>query len=537
MTRPLIRALAAAAVLAAGPAGAQDRPSEEELFGNPQPPAPEQRPAEAAPPAGKPPAPDEARRGEEAPVPKGTDRAREAEMFGGTGSPNAAPPPAEGVVSRAGAQEDPLKVGGQIYLRATSTWQQDVPPSDWILTSPNLLDVFLDVRPNERVRGFVLGRLSYDPTLVPGERTPGQALTTVPGVSATPLQNPRGVLDQLWLNFDPGRRVFVTAGRQHVKWGVGKFWNPTDYLHPVRRDPLAVFDVRVGTTMVKLHVPWEKRGWNFYGIAMFEDLAGELEPVDRLGRVAAGGRAELVLGPAELGLDAMTQSGHRPRFGVDLSAGIWELDVHAEAALRTGIDGSHWAPGPPTPTDLLGYVRADPQGFTPQLTLGGSWSRNYSDEDAVTLGAEYFFNDAGYSDSSIYPFLLAGAPLIDPTAPTGQQLSLRDPTAFRPFYMGRHYAGAFVYLPRPGSWNDTFLTLSVLGNLSDRSFIARLDHAVLALTYLRVETFVAGHFGHRGGEFRLAFEVPPGAEAFLPIDPRLGRAPILDLGVALRVSL
>lgn len=538
MTRTSPRALAglllASVMVAAPAAAAQDRPSEEELFGTPPaPPPPPAKPAEPPvtqpakpPPTGAQPSPDEAAR-------------REAELFGSTGSPSAAPPPAEGIIGRARAQENPLAIGGQLYLRAQATAQQGVPASDWFLSSPNLVDLYLDARPNDRVRGFLLGRMSYDPTLVPQTTTLGQPVVTVPGVSATPRQNPRGVLDQLWVNFDLGHRVFVTAGKQHVKWGVGKFWNPTDYLHPVKRDPLAVFDPRTGTTMVKLHVPWEKRGWNFYGVALLEDAAGQPEAVDRVGRVASGGRAEIVLGPAELGVDALVQDGRRPRFGVDVSGGVWDLDLYAEAALRTGIDGSRWVPGPPSTADVFGYVRRDPEGFVPQVTAGGSWSRNYSDEDAVTLGAEYFYNDAGYDDPAVYPFLLAGAPLVDVRDPAAPRVAQRAPGAFTPFYLGRHYAGAFVYLPRPGSWNDQFFTLSVLGNLSDRSWVARLDHALLALTYLRVETFVAGHFGRKGGEFRFAFDLPPGAAQALGVtpDPRLGRAPVIDLGVALRVSL
>ena len=32
-------------------------------------------------------------------------------------------------------------------------------------------------------------------------------------------------------------RVFVTAGKQHVRWGTGRFWQPTDYLHPRQAQP------------------------------------------------------------------------------------------------------------------------------------------------------------------------------------------------------------------------------------------------------------------------------------------------------------
>jgi hypothetical protein len=167
----------------------------------------------------------------------------------------------------------------------------------------------------------------------------------------------------------------------------------------------------------------------------------------------------------------------------------------------------------------------------------------YSDEDAVTFGAEYFYDQSGYESPRIYPVLLgvaALAPLDLGTNPDGTPVNplAGQPNPFTPFYLGRHYGGAFVSLPAPGRWNDTTFTLSVLGNLSDKSFVARLDHSVLALTYLRVETFAAGHFGTPEGEFRLGFDVAPqdlggGLGAFgLSVPPM-----VFEAGVALRVAL
>ncbi len=273
-------------------------------------------------------------------------------MFGSQASPAAQPPPPRAEVTR--EKEDPLKVGGMIYLRAATLAFENQAPGDWALRVPNLLDVYLDVRPNERVRGFVLGRLFYDPTILPLDvAAPPQSLSTLllpQQLAGTTAANPRGVLDQLWVNFDVERRAFVTVGRQHAKWGVGRFWNPTDYLHPVRRDPLATFDVRTGTSMVKVHVPWEARGWNLYGVVVAEDVAGDpprkpdgtQDGPGRLGRLGVGGRAEMVLAGVELGADALAQDGHRPRFGLDLSTGLWDLDVYAEAALRTSVDTPRW---------------------------------------------------------------------------------------------------------------------------------------------------------------------------------------------------
>ncbi|HEX9190142.1 MAG TPA: hypothetical protein VGB87_23900, partial [Vicinamibacteria bacterium] len=82
----------------------------------------------------------------------------EADLFG---SPTPSPT-LRGVISR--DREDPLKVGGQLYLRAQLFATEDTKPADWALASPNLLDVFLDARPNDRVRAFVLGRMTHDPT-------------------------------------------------------------------------------------------------------------------------------------------------------------------------------------------------------------------------------------------------------------------------------------------------------------------------------------------------------------------------------------
>ncbi len=495
------------AALAAGQAGGAGRPSEEELFGAP-----------AAPPEAKPAAPP-------------------------------APPPQASVSKE---KEDPLKVGGLLYLRAAVSGQAGTPVGDWRLTSPNLTDVYLDVRPNDRVRGFVLGRMFYDPTLPPADTSAtGRALDLSPAtILNRTVSNPLGVLDQLWINFDVQRTVFVTAGRQHVKWGVGHFWNPTDYLHPVRRDPLAVFDVRTGTTMVKVHLPWEARGWNLYGMAIFDDIAGELpvkpdgtqDATNRIGRIGAGGRAEVVLGPVELGLDAVGQQGHRPRFGADVSAGIWDLDVYAEAAFRTQVDTPRWraVPGADPSAPLLSqYERHDPLEFTPQVVVGATYSVKYSDEDAVTFGAEYFYDHSGYDSPRIYPVLL-GVAALSPIPSFGSTPNpvAGQPNPFTSFYLGQHYGGAYASLPSPGSWNDTTFTLSVIANLSDESFVARLDHSVVLNTYLRLETFLAGHFGAREGEFRLGFDVPP--QQVAPGLPPFGFSSqplVLDAGIALRVTL
>ena len=503
MARPRALALALAlAALAAAPAAGQDRPSDEELFGAP-----------AAQPPVSPAAP--------------------------SGPPSAAvPPPPEGIVPK--EREDFLKLGGQLYLRLQVFTQEGAPPSDWTAVSPNLLDVFMDVRPNDRVRAFGLARTVYNAIAVdPSKGIPPEIAQPL---GLVPLPTTAVALDQLWVNFDLARTVFVTAGRQHVKWGVGHFWNPTDYLHRAPRDPLDPFDVRVGTAMVKAQLPWEARGWNAYGFALFEDP--RYGGGDRTGTIAGiplGARLEAVLGTVEVGVDALAGPGAAPRYGLDVSAGVWDLDLYGEAAL--GGARPRWRvrdPAAPVVAEAGQgrYELQDASGASPRVVLGGSISEKYSDEDAVTFGVEWFWQQSGYPDSSEYAFLALGAPaLTAPATDPNVGVFRQDPSAFTSFYLGRQYAAAFVSLPQPGSWNDTTFTLSVLGNLSDRSFIARLDHSVLVLTYLRVETFAAVHMGHAGGEFRLDLAIPELGSFFAVPAGIVTQKPLFDLGVALRVSL
>src|SRR5439155_14478048 len=99
------------------------------------------------------------------------------------------------------------------------------------------------------------------------------------------------------------------------------------------KDPLAVFDARLGATMVKLHVPWESKGWNFYGLGLY-DNAG---PANTVGKLGGAARAEAVFGNSEFGLDAVLIDGHHPRYGGDFSFALGPLDLYGEAAVRTDL--------------------------------------------------------------------------------------------------------------------------------------------------------------------------------------------------------
>lgn len=442
---------------------------------------------------------------------------REAALFG---DPSVLPPPALQPTTRA-APADPLSIGGQLYLRAATSFQQGVAADEATLSLPWLIDLWLDAKPNDRVRAMLRTRTRFEPS----QAEPTDDAATVPGWSMSG-PGPDTDIDQLWVSFDIARVAFVTAGRQHVKWGPSRFWSPTDFLHQIRRDPLAPFDARLGTTMVKLQVPWRETGASFTGVALLDSE----EPVGQLGQAGAAGRVEALVAGAELGLDLVHQQGRHTRLGLDVSTGLGPLDVYAEAALRRGSDDPHWQKAGSFPlaggkTFVLG---AEKQLASPIVggTVGFEWSYKYNDEDVLTVGGEYFYNSQGYDDPDLYPWLIL------------QQGLEPEKQHFVPFYLGRHYAGAFFLLPGPGSWDDTTWVFSTLGNLSDRSFLSRLDFSVLALTHLRVEAYGAVHYGTEGGELRFGLDIPrtelDGGLAIPAIDYP---PPTWELGVGLRLAI
>ena len=508
-----------------GRADAQARPDEQSMFGAPAAASPSPAPAAAAAPAD-----DKNPTGDMTPATRSAPSGEAAQGASAALPATANQPPATPAESERdrfvlgdpntatnmganAAPDNPLTIGGQLYLRAQTSVPYKGDPYTWSLAAPSLIDVFFDARPNDRVRAYILGRVGFDPTAAPSGTAPAMLNNPSTGFSSfTTSRGPTALLDQMWIGFDLERRVFVTAGKQHVKWGTGHIWTPTDYLHPTKRNPLDVFDVRGGVTMLRLQVPWEAQAANLYGYAVFEDPT---LPSSKAEQVAGAARAEFILLGAEVGLDVFAKKGQKARFGVDLSTGVGDFDIYADAGIHLGNDFYGVPAGTAVNPDGTGLPTAVPiAGVKTQLVAGASWSRKYNDNDLFTVGAEYFYNQLGYNDRHIYPALIAET-IANPELPMATF-----------FYLGRHYAALSLSLPAPYSWNYTTFTLSTLGNLSDGSYVSRLDYAVTFLTHLTFQAFVALHFGQEGGELRFHYVSPV---ATVP-------TPLVDVGVALRLK-
>lgn len=392
---------------------------------------------------------------------------------------------------------DPLTIGGRLWLRLDSAIFEDVDADEQRLAMPNLLDVYLDARPADRVRAYASARLTWDPTVDPSDDAAlGQAQTGV-------------ALNELWLRFDAARRVFFTVGAQRVRWGTARVWNPTDVLNLQRLDPLAPVDLRTGVPLVRAELPIEALGGGL-------TVAALLDGASTLGQVGGAARLQMATDGLEVSVLVSVLASVRAdeplRLGGDFSAGLGPIDVYGEALVAHGGSARRWVGDFDLSALVLPRERSRADDWIVQAVGGFEWPIAYGDDDLIVLGAEYLYNDTGYADAALYPWLIAQGD-------------------FDPFYLGRHYLAAFAVLAGPGSWNDTSVVLTSVNNLSDGTGVARINLSQTVRRRLFVEPYIAVLYGESGGEFRFSGSFPDGqgGEVVIPV-------PLAQVGLWLRVG-
>jgi hypothetical protein len=399
------------------------------------------------------------------------------------------------ILDKLDARDKTLALGGRIYLRTDLGFREN--GDDVSLSSPNLAELYADARPNDRVRAYFRGRMTHDWTLGSEQVDP----FTGEEVKAT-----RAVVDQLYVKFDVAQRVYVTLGQQRVKWGAGRFWNPTDFMNQQRLDPLAVFDLRTGAGLLKLHVPVEAAGLNFYGLA-------NLDGATVGGDIGAAGRVEWLVGQTEMSTTFAARKGTPMKIGADVTSGVWLVDIRLEGSLSRGEGDRYWQ-GNFDPAALTFPTELDRSDeWIPQAVAGLEFSVRYNDEDALSLGGEFFYNGAGYQNADLYDWLWFNEDFV-------------------PLYAGQMYAGAYAYLPGPGRLDDVTFIGSYLTNLSDGSGLVRLDYRHLLLTHLNLNVYGVAHPG-KLGELRYGVEVPaiPGVVDAFTVEP-----PVFEAGIGATVN-
>lgn len=457
------------------------------------------------------------------------DKSREDSMFSDEPAKPGQPAIAPAFEATAGADEDTQRlsgtsventellskdrtqIGGFFYTRNSASYGQGTSVKNIGLGNTTLFDTYFDSRVNDRVRAYLRARILYNPN--------ADVQSSSPLASAFGPSSPdevKYVLDQLWLKFDMYRHVFVTIGRQHVRFGATHIWNPVDVINPQKYNPLTFFDERTGVPMLKLHVPFNNEKWNWYGLLLNDNAL-------TVNHVGLASRLEGVFGSAEIGLTGLVKKGQDPKAGIDVSLGVGDFDVIGEfGATLHGVDDVQWT-----------------------TAAGASWTWAYREDDSLILSAEYFHNPSGVNLQTVSGAYQSA--FIAATTDPNHNLQL---PAYTPLYTGRNYVAATATVVSPGDWINSTLTGLAIVNLTDHSGIARLSFVTVALTDLTIETFVSGSWGD--GEFRgyvplLQDKLNASIPQVQAIDPAAAKtlratadslhAPLLGAGLNLRVNL
>lgn len=353
--------------------------------------------------------------------------------------------------------KDKVDVGGAIYSDFFYYIYSNKSFKDDRFYNNNLGYFYVDAKLPADVRFFTKGRLKFDPTVDESELNP---------LTGTNYQKLTADLDEMKLMFDVNDAVFFTIGKQKIKYGSGVFWNPTDFLNDTMKNPFYSYDRRLGVTLIKTHVPIGVS--NFYIVADINNAKN----IDQIAYVA---RLEAPINTSELALTLKAKKNMATKLGVDVSASLYEIDVHLETAISKGSDKTFYT--------LQGTPYTDTKKTFWDITVGASYDWQYTDSRTMTLSLEYYYNQEGYNNPAVYPILWANA-------------------MFVPLNTGRQYGMFTVYIPKPGSWNRTNITLFNVANLVDSSVMTRAELIYMFTNDLNIGFNVTGHYGKSSGEFR-----------------------------------
>jgi hypothetical protein len=223
-----------------------------------------------------------------------------------------------------------------------------------------------------------------------------------------------------------------------------------------------------------------------------------------------------------VGLSGVVREGRRPRAGLDLSSALGPIDVHAEVAAQRGVDAPLYrlmAEPPEGASFLDRFETYSPEGWIPSASGGFTVTFDLTEQSQLNLNGEYFYNSLGYTQPEVLAALI-----------------LRN--RYQPFYAGQQYAGVGLQLALNDGLATDLVGLTTLANLSDRSYVTRLDALISVFTNLSVQLYVSVPYGQKGGEFRQTFDIPAQTDTDGQTIPALSvPAPLFEAGLGLRLKI
>lgn len=341
---------------------------------------------------------------------------------------------------------DKFSIGGSIRNDIT-LYQFEEKVRDDYFRDPTILSLYLDNKFTDDFRFFFRGQVSYDGTI--------GSSTSVNPFTSTKEESTNSQLDELKIQFSIVKALFVSLGVQKIKWGSGKFWNPSDFLNQEAKSLVEKEDRRAGLHLAKFHLPIGES--NFYYITKFDDESNEIQDSGHALRFETPLPKFLTIG--EVSLSYYGKRNQVGRGAGDLSIALGPFDFYFEGSLEKQKEHT-------------------------SFVSGVSYEWQYSDKDTMILSLESFANPGGVSSTDEY-------------------LGLILAKRFVPFYVAQRYYAASLYLPQPWSLNHTDLSFMIIQNQLDQSQYLRFGYTWTGYKAINASLFMGMRVGSEESEFKL----------------------------------
>ncbi len=354
------------------------------------------------------------------------------------------PAPEEDLLSSEG-----VRWGGRIRGNVSADWSWDqlwtpdfdaLDPADESLSPSVAADLFFDARPDPQFRAF--GKLkitsssdgggnlqsTIDDAALTGDLPEGwtreeeedgdtvirdendEIVYTVEGEENGEDEEPQTgsapsvdiEVFELFSDFNFDERVFFRFGKHTIKWGVGYFFSPADVLNLSAIDPEEPTQDREGPVSLKMQYPFSIN--NLYFFLITNTGAAPLE-------AAVAPKLELVAGSTEIAFAGYYQQALAPRIITMFSSAFDDFDLFGEGVVSLGSDRVFVRESQKSPDDF----EDPPEGLQTVLdtytvdwlplfsgTIGARYIKEFeNDAGSLALVGQYFYNGAGYADSSL----------------------------------------------------------------------------------------------------------------------------------------
>jgi len=336
-----------------------------------------------------------------------------------------------------------------------------------------LEDVVYSSSTGNPVNSYVVGNLMLDARLKNGVKAFANMETSYQSRS----RETTSILREAFLDFNMDRRVYFRTGKQVLQWGRCYLWNPTDLINIEKKPFVRKIGYRDGAYGVKFHVPFGT-DYNIYG---FLDTGSADEDRDLGGAL----KFELLTGKTEMAFSGWAKRNRSPVFGYDLSSRLGGMDIAGEVSVAKR-DNTRFLRNE---GGILAIYRKNDKWVSKAAINLSRGFRLGNFNDRLTVAAEFFYNQTGYTkspfrDRALYGFSGPLASLGFPAGTKGQFLLGNG--LYEPNYLSRYYGAVFTSLSR-FIITDLTLTMNYVRNLNDRSGVFSTG-----LTYKNINDFSAG---------------------------------------------